>query len=95
MTNLKPTGPRLLIQRQVRQNISAGGLHLPEQAKEKPPYRGVVLAKGDDVAFDGKDILYSVKVGDHVLFAGGYDFELEGQQVYMIRMDELLGVFKE
>jgi len=66
--NLKPLGSRVVIEPLEQEEVTAGGIVLPETAKEKPQ-KGVVLSVGPgDRDEDGKRIPMDVKVGDTVLF---------------------------
>jgi len=67
--NLKPLGSRVIVEPVEENEVTAGGIVLPETAKEKPQ-KGVVLAAGPgDRDDDGKRIEMDVKTGDTVLFA--------------------------
>lgn len=86
MTQLKPVGARLLVQRS-EAKTSHGGIYLPETAQEKPK-RGTVVAVGD--AINGE-----VKVGEEVFFASfaGSEVGLKGQEGFIILpLDEVLCV---
>ena len=67
-TNLIPLGDRVVLQRDVAEDKTAGGIVLPDSAKDKPQ-RGTVVAVGDGhVKSDGTRIALTVKAGDKVLF---------------------------
>jgi chaperonin GroES len=75
---------------------TAGGLIIPDTAKEKPQ-RGEVVATGKGrVLEDGRVLPLEVKVGDKVLFSKythGNELKLDGQEFLMIKEEDVLGVF--
>ena len=92
--SLKPLGDRLVIEPIEQEEITAGGIVLPETAKEKPQ-QGKVLAAGpgarDD---DGKRIEMDVKVGDKVLYAkySGTEFKMNSKKYLILRESDLLAI---
>jgi len=94
MANIKPLGQRVLVKRIEADAVSAGGIVLPETAKEKPQ-EAEVLALGTGGKDDhGNDIVWHVKVGDKVLISkyGGTEVKLDGQEVLIINQNDILGV---
>jgi chaperonin GroES len=93
--NLKPLGDRVVVEREEAQEKTAGGIVLPDTAKDKPQ-KGKVLAVGDGrLTKDGKRRDLQVKVGDSVLFTSyaGDEFKLEGdKKVLLMREDDILAV---
>src|SRR3954469_20565355 len=93
--NLKPLGDRVVIEREEAKATTAGGIVLPDTAKDKPQ-KGKVLAVGDGrVTKDGKRRELQVKVGDQVLFTSyaGDEFKLDGEKkVLLMREDDILAV---
>jgi chaperonin GroES len=92
--NLKPLGSRVVIEPIEQEEITAGGIVLPETAKEKPQ-KGTVLSVGPgDRDEDGKRILMDVKAGDTVLFAkyAGTEIKLEGKKLLILRESDLLAI---
>jgi chaperonin GroES len=93
--NLKPLGDRVVIEREEAKDRTAGGIVLPETAKDKPQ-KGKVLAVGDGrITKDGKRRELQVKVGDQVLFTSyaGDEFKILGdQKVLLMREDDILAV---
>jgi chaperonin GroES len=93
--NLKPLGDRVVVEREAATEKTAGGIVLPDTAKDKPQ-KGKVLAIGDGrVTKDGKRRELQVKVGDQVLFTSyaGDEFKLEGdKKVLLMREDDILAV---
>jgi chaperonin GroES len=77
-------------------DVTAGGIVLPETAKEKPQ-KGVVLSVGPgDRDDEGKRIAMDVVVGDTVLFAkyGGTEIKYEGKKLLILREADLLAIVK-
>lgn len=92
--NLKPLGDRVVVEREEAQQKTAGGIVLPDTAKDKPQ-RGKVVAVGDGrITKDGKRRELQVKVGDSVLFTSyaGDEFKVGGQKVLLMREDDILAV---
>ncbi|HRF94959.1 MAG TPA: co-chaperone GroES [Aggregatilineales bacterium] len=95
--SIRPLGDRILVEPVEKEETIAGGLLLPETAKEKPQ-QGMVLAAGegrrDD---DGKRIPMDVKVGDKVLFAkyAGTEIKLEGKKLLIMKETDILGIVTE
>ena len=91
---LKPLGGRLIVEPVEQEEMTAGGIILPETAKEKPQ-EGKVLAAGpgerDD---DGKRIPMEVGVGDRVLYAkySGTEIKMDGRKVLILRESDVLAV---
>ena len=79
--NIKPLHDKVLVKRVDEETKTAGGIIIPDTAKEKPS-EGIVEAVGNGFrADDGKIVPMSVKVGDRVLFAkwGGTEVKLGGE----------------
>ena len=92
--NIRPLGDRILVEPVEQEETIAGGLLLPETAKEKPQ-QGNVLAVGagrrDD---DGKRIEMDVEVGNKVLFAkyAGTEIKLNGKKLLIMKETDILGI---
>ena len=89
---LKPLDDRVVVQALEAEETTAGGIVLPDAAKEKPQ-RGNVIAVGPGRLLDsGERVAVSVKVGDQVLFGkyGGTDIEVEGEEVKILRESDIL-----
>jgi len=94
--NLKPLGSRVVVEPLEENDVTAGGIVLPETAKEKPQ-KGVVLSVGPgDRDDEGKRIAMDVVVGDTVLFAkyGGTEIKYEGKKLLILREADLLAIVK-
>jgi chaperonin GroES len=92
--SVKPLGNRLVIEPLEQEEMTAGGIVLPETAKEKPQ-QGMVLAAGPgDRDEDGKRIPMDVSVGDKVLFAkyAGTELKMDGKKLLILRETDILGI---
>jgi chaperonin GroES len=93
--NLKPLGDRVVVERETAKDKTAGGIVLPDTAKDKPQ-KGKVLAVGEGrLTKDGKRRALQVKVGDHVLFGmyAGDEVPLDAEKkVLLMREDDILAV---
>ncbi|MES0359853.1 MAG: co-chaperone GroES [Anaerolineales bacterium] len=92
---IKPLGNRVVVEPIEQEDLTSGGIVLPETAKEKPQ-KGSVLAIGPgDRDDDGKRIPMDVKEGDTVLFAkySGTEIKLDDKKVLILRETDLLGIF--
>jgi len=94
--SLKPLGDRVVVEPIEQEEVTAGGIVLPETAKEKPQ-QGKVLAAGPGARDeDGKHIAMDVKVGDKVLYAkyAGTEFKLDGKKLLILRESDLLAIIE-
>lgn len=92
--NLRPLQDRLIVKRVEEETKTAGGLFIPETAKEKPQ-RGEIVAVGNGKKTeDGKVLPLDVKVGDVVLFGkyAGTEIKVDGDDYLMMREDDILAV---
>ena len=91
---LKPLGGRVIVEPIEQEEMTAGGIILPETAKEKPQ-EGNVLAVGPGDRDDkGARVPMDAKVGDKVLFAkySGTEIKLEGRKLLIMRESDLLAI---
>jgi chaperonin GroES len=92
--NLKPLGSRVVVEPVEQEEITAGGIVLPETAKEKPQ-KGTILATGPgDRDDDGKRIKMDVAVGDTVLYAkyAGTEIKVEGKKLLILKESDILAI---
>lgn len=92
--NLKPLGNRVIVEPIEQEDITAGGIVLPETAKEKPQ-QGMVLAIGPGARDeDGEHIPMDVTKGDKILFAkySGTEIKIDGKKYLILREDDILAV---
>lgn len=95
--SLKPLGNRVVVEPIEQEEVTAGGIVLPETAKEKPQ-RGKVLAAGPGERNDkGERVALDVAEGDTVLFAkyAGTEFKLDGKKLLILRESDLLAIVNE
>lgn len=91
---LRPLQDRILVKRVEEETKTAGGLFIPETAKEKPQRGEIVAAGNGKKTEDGKVLPLDVKVGDKVLFGkyAGTEVKVDGEDYLMMREDDLLAV---
>ena len=92
--NLRPLGDRVIIKRVEEEAMSAGGIVLPDSAKEKPS-RGEIIAVGNGAVSDKGDLRpMAVKVGDKVLFGkyAGTEVEVEGGELLVMSEGDIIAV---
>lgn len=94
--SLKPLGDRVVVEPIEQEEVTAGGIVLPETAKEKPQQGNVVAAGPGARDEDGKRIEMDVKVGDKVLYAkyAGTEFKMDGKKLLILRESDLLAVIE-
>ena len=91
---LKPLGNRVVVEPIEQEEVTAGGIVLPETAKEKPQ-KGLVISVGPgDRDDDGDYIPMDVKQGDTVLFAkyAGTEIKIDGKKLLILRENDLLAI---
>lgn len=94
---LKPLGNRVVVNPIEEEEITAGGIVLPETAKEKPQRGKVVSVGPGERNDDGDRMPLEVKEGDTVLFAkyAGTEIKIEGNKLLIMRESDLLAVIEE
>jgi len=93
---LQPLGDRVVLEREESEHTTAGGIVLPDSAKNKPA-RGTVVSVGDGKLLeDGKRSALQVKVGDRVLFSSyaGDEFKIGDNEYLLMREDDILAVIE-
>ena len=92
--NIRPLGDKVIVKRLEAEEKTAGGIVLPDTAKEKPK-RGIVLATGNGKLLDnGKRSEMQVKKDDEVLFTSyaGTEIKIEGEEYMIMDEADILGV---
>jgi chaperonin GroES len=92
--NLRPLSDRVVVKRMEEEKTTAGGIVLPDSAKEKPA-KGEILAVGEGKRADNGNIMpMSVKVGDKVLFGkyAGQEVKVDGEDVLVMREDDIIAI---
>ena len=90
--NLRPLDDRVVVRPLEAEEVTAGGIYLPDAAKEKPQ-RGKVIATGPGKLLDsGNRGELSVKVGDEVIYGkyGGSEVEVDGEELKILRENDIL-----
>ena len=97
MKKIRPLHDRVIVRRLEEERKSAGGIVIPDSAKEKP-IQGEVIAVGTGkILEDGKVRPLDVKKGDRVLFGkyAGTEVKLDGEEHLILREDDVLGVIEK
>ncbi|MDR1778043.1 MAG: co-chaperone GroES [Desulfovibrio sp.] len=91
---LKPLNDRVLVKRLESEEKTAGGLYIPDTAKEKPSKGEVVAVGPGKLAENGKRIEMAVKKGDEVLFNkyAGTEIKLDGIEHLVMREEDILAI---
>jgi len=93
---LQPLGDRVVIEREESEEVTSGGIVLPDSAKDKPA-RGRVVSTGDGKLLDdGSRGEFQVKVGDRVIFSSyaGETFRIDDDELLLMREDDILAVIE-
>ncbi len=91
---IRPLGEKVLIKRLEAEEVTKGGIVLPDTAKEKPQ-EGTVLAVGDGKQLaDGKRADFQVKKGDRVLFTSyaGTEVKIDGEEYMLMSESDILAI---
>lgn len=94
---MKPLGDRVVVEPIEQEDVTLGGIVLPDTAKEKPQ-KGVVLSVGAGARDEnGKRIAMDVAVNDTVLFAkyAGTEIKVEGKKYLILRESDLLAIIEK
>ncbi len=91
---VRPLHDRILVRRTAEEQKTAGGIIIPDTAKEKPQRGEIVAAGKGRVSDDGKVMPLEVKVGDKVLFGkySGTELKLNCEELLMMREEDVLGI---
>ncbi len=92
--DIRPLHDRIIVERLEEETKTAGGLIIPDTAKEKPQQGKVIAVGKGKKTEDGKVLPLDVKVGDKILFGkyAGTEIKIEGKEYLMMREDDVLGV---
>src|SRR5688500_18324897 len=93
---LQPLGDRVVVQREESEEKTAGGILLPDTAKDKPARGSVVSVGNGKLLEDGSRGTLQVKVGDRVIFSSyaGETFKVDDQELLLMREDDILAVIE-
>ena len=94
---IKPLGDRIVVRRLEAEEKTAGGIVLPEAAKEKPKQGEVVAVGPGRLNDDGEPIAMHVKKGDRIVFASyaGTEVTLGDEEYLIMREEDVLGIVKK
>jgi chaperonin GroES len=93
---IRPMNDRILVVRVEEEKKTAGGIIIPDTAKEKPQEGKVVAAGPGKMGEDGKRIPMELKKGDRVLFSkyAGSEIKIDGVEHIFMREDDILGILE-
>jgi chaperonin GroES len=89
---LKPLADRLVVKPIEREEVTKGGIVLPDTVKEKPQEGKIIAVGPGRLSEDGKRIAMDVKVGDIVLYAkyGGTEVKIDAEELMILRESDIL-----
>ena len=92
----RPLQDRILIRRIEEKESKAGGIIIPDTAKEKPQQGEVIAVGTGKILEDGSKRALDIKVGDKILFGkyAGTDIKIEGEELLILREEDVLGIFE-
>ena len=93
---IRPMNDRILVVRVEEEKKTAGGIIIPDTAKEKPQEGKVVAVGPGKMGDDGKRIPMELKKGDRILFAkyAGSEIKVDGVEQIFMREDDILGILE-
>ena len=91
---IRPLHDRVIVKRLPEEEVTKGGIIIPDSAKEKPVQGKVVAVGNGKVLEDGKVRKLEVKKGDVVLFGkyAGQEVKVDGEELVILREDDIVGV---
>ncbi|MFO7983861.1 MAG: co-chaperone GroES [Desulfuromonadales bacterium] len=94
--NVRPLQDRIIVERLEEETTTAGGIIIPDSAKEKPQMGKVIAVGKGKMNSEGNYLPLDVKADDKVLFSkyAGTDIKLEGKEFLIMREDDILGVLE-
>lgn len=93
---IRPLGDRIVVCREKEEEHTAGGIFIPDTAKEKP-VRGIVVAIGEGKRLENGDRLSpDVKIGQKILFGkyAGTELKLGDEELLVLREEDILGIIE-
>ena len=92
MANIEPLGDRVVIKPTAKEDVSKGGIVLPDTAKEKPQEGKIIAVGPGRLTEDGKRIAMEVKKGDKVIYSkyAGTEFKLDDEELVLMREGDIL-----
>jgi chaperonin GroES len=92
MAKIEPLGDRVVIKPTPKEEVSKGGIVLPDTAKEKPQEGKIIAVGPGRLSEDGKRIAMEVKKGDKVIYSkyAGTEFKLDNEELVIMREGDIL-----
>jgi chaperonin GroES len=92
MAKIEPLGDRVVIKATPKEEVSKGGIVLPDTAKEKPQEGKIIAVGPGRLTEEGNRIAMEVKKGDKVIYSkyAGTEFKLDGEEVIIMREGDIL-----
>jgi len=92
MAKIEPLGDRVVIKATPKEEVSKGGIVLPDTAKEKPQEGKIIAVGPGRLTEDGNRIAMEVKKGDKVIYSkyAGTEFKLDGEELIIMREGDIL-----
>jgi chaperonin GroES len=92
MAKIEPLGDRVVIKPTPQEEVSKGGIVLPDTAKEKPQEGKIIAVGPGRLTEDGKRIAMEVKKGDKVIYSkyAGTEFKLDDEELVIMREGDIL-----
>jgi chaperonin GroES len=93
---LQPLADRVVVKPLAKEEVTKGGIFLPDTAKEKPQEGEIVAVGPGRMTDEGKRIAMDVKVGDRVIYAkyGGSEIKIEDVEMIILRESDILAIKK-
>jgi len=93
---LQPLADRLVVKPMAKEEVTKGGIFLPDTAKEKPQEGEVVAVGPGRMTDDGKRIAIDLKVGDRVIYSkyGGSEIKIDDVEMIILRESDILAIKK-
>ena len=94
---IRPLHDRVLVRRLEEEKMSAGGIVIPDSAKEKPAEGKIIAVGNGKILENGEVRKLDVKVGDKVLFGkyAGTEVKVDGEELIVMREDDIVGVIEK
>ena len=89
---LQPLGDRVVVKPMPKEEVTKGGIFLPDTAKEKPQEGKIIAVGPGKLTDDGKRVAMEVSVGDVVIYAkyGGTEIKEDGEELIILRESDIL-----
>jgi chaperonin GroES len=95
--NLKPLGDRVVVKPSEPEEVTKGGIILPDTAKEKPVEGEIIAVGAGRISDDGKKIAMELKVGDKVLYGkySGTEVKVNGEDYLIMRESDVYAIINK